>query len=200
MARAIDILMDEHFVILRVLGSLETFVVKMDRGIESERASLGDYVTFLHNFADKCHHGKEEDILFERMLSYGFPAKVGPLAVMRHQHALGREHLSALACVTQGSGPLSKRERETVRNHAVAYVDLLRTHIVKENNLLYPMALAAIPGSEMETLAADFDKFEEQEMSPGRHERLHVLADHLVAVFPSDPTNASPGPGCCGRG
>src|SRR5438552_5212222 len=149
MARAIDILMNEHLVILRVLGSLEAFVVKVDRGIESERAFLGDYVTFLHNFADKCHHGKEEDILFERMLSYGFPAKVGPLAVMRREHALGREHLNALASVAQGSGLLSQREREAVRNHALAYIDLLRTHILKENNLLYPMALAAMPGSEM---------------------------------------------------
>ena len=69
MARAIDILMNEHLVILRVLGSLEAFVVKMDRGIEGERAFLGDYVNFLHNFADKCHHGKEEGILFEKMLS-----------------------------------------------------------------------------------------------------------------------------------
>ena len=196
MARAIDILRDEHLVILRVLGSLEAFVVKIDRGIEGERAFLADYVTFLHNFADKCHHGKEEDILFERMLSYGFPEKVGPLAVMRREHALGREHLSVLASVTQGSSPFSRREMETVRNHALAYINLLRTHIMKENNLLYPMALGAIPGSEMETLAAEFDKFEEREMSPGRHERLHVLADHLVAAFPSDPTNVSPGPGC----
>ncbi len=202
MANATEMLMNEHRVIEKVLGSLETFVKRVDAGVEDERATLRDYVCFFQNFADKCHHGKEEEILFKRMIEKGFPAEYGPVAVMQDEHVEGREHISALAALVEGTKPLTHQERQTVRLHALAFIGLLRDHILKEDLVLYPMAIDALGEAELERLVSQFDDFEAREMMPGRHEKLHALADHLVAAYPPDPIkdpSAPPGPVCCGH-
>jgi hemerythrin-like domain-containing protein len=79
-AKAIEILMGEHRLIEQVLGSLETYVVGIEQGEAPERQTLADYAAFFRGFADACHHGKEEDLLFQRMIERGFPREAGPLA------------------------------------------------------------------------------------------------------------------------
>ncbi|PYU86385.1 MAG: hemerythrin [Acidobacteria bacterium] len=197
MTRAIEILTSEHRVIELVLASLETFVEKVGSGIEDERVTLRDYLTFLKGFADQCHHGKEEDILFATMASRGFPEETGPLAVLHLEHIMGRGYIGALASIAEGSRPLTREEREILRTHALAYIGLLRAHIQKEDNVLYPVAARVIPSSEMEKVAERFDDFEARE-APGRHDTLHTLAERLVETFPPDPSRtASPGRGRC---
>ena len=82
--------MNEHRLIEQVLGSLETFASQVEEGLAPERPVLADYGTFLRGFADSCHHGKEEDILFQRMVERGFPRETGPVAVMLYEHEVGR--------------------------------------------------------------------------------------------------------------
>ncbi len=68
----IEILMDEHKLIMKVLGAMENYgqcLSQKDAKIVPE--DLGKFVTFLSEFADKCHHGKEEDILYEEMAQNG---------------------------------------------------------------------------------------------------------------------------------
>src|SRR5213080_1686862 len=99
---------------------------------------------------------------------------------------------SRLASIAEGSKPLTREEREILRTHALAYIGLLRAHIQKEDNVLYPVAARVIPSSEMEKVAERFDDFEARE-APGRHDTLHTLAERLVETFPPDPSRtASP--------
>ena len=198
MDRAIETLMNEHRVIEQVLGSLETFAHNLQQQADAERELVKDYGDFFRNFADKCHHGKEEDRLFTKMNAYGFPAQFGPVAVMLAEHVEGRAHVGALVTVGAGSGPLTNDERDAVIEHALAYVPLLRAHIMKEDNILYPMALQAIPQAEMEAMAEDFEAFEANVMGAGEHERFHALADRLVDAYPPDPARMAAGAACTG--
>ena len=150
MTRAIEILTSEHRVIERVVSSLETFVEKVGSGIEDERVTLRDYLTFLKGFADQCHHGKEEDILFATMASRGFPEETGPLAVLHLEHIMGRGYIGALASIAEGSKPLTREEREILRTHALAYIGLLRAHIQKEGKEFYPVFLGAHASSVLQ--------------------------------------------------
>ena len=110
MTRAIEILMGEHRLIEQVLGSLETYVVGIEQGLPPERRTLADYAAFFRGFADACHHGKEEDILFQRMLERGMPRQTGPLAVMFHEHVLGRARVAALRGLGEADGPFAPVE------------------------------------------------------------------------------------------
>jgi len=48
---------------------------------------MHDFIGFLKEFADKCHHGKEEGLLFPALIQAGLPEKGGPIGVMLADHA-----------------------------------------------------------------------------------------------------------------
>jgi hemerythrin-like domain-containing protein len=196
--RAIEQLMNEHRLIEQVLASLESFAEQIHSGAEAERGTVKDYADFFNNFADKCHHGKEEDRLFVKMTESGFPREYGPIAVMLAEHTEGREHVGALAAVGGGSGPLTEGERAQIVSHATGYVPLLRAHIMKEDNILYPMAVQTIPPAEFDRMADEFEAFEASVMGEGAHERFHALAEALVAAYPPDPEKMEAGGACLG--
>lgn len=186
MPRAIDELMDEHRVIERVLDALEGFSRQTTGASEDERRSVAGFVGFFRGFADRCHHGKEEDRLFARMVECGMPREAGPIAVMLAEHAIGREHVAALAAVGDGVGPLDTREREFVRRHAGEFAAMLRAHIRKEDDVLYPMAVRLLPPPVMERLAEEFAAFEREVAGEGEGERLRTLAGELCSRFAPD--------------
>jgi hemerythrin-like domain-containing protein len=61
----------------------------------------------------------------------------------------------------------------------LGYVELLRNHIFKEDNVLFPMADRLLPAQEQDGLTVLFDKVEEEEIGPGVHEKYHELAHRL---------------------
>jgi hemerythrin-like domain-containing protein len=183
MTKALEILMDEHRVIERVLASLETFAERLEDDADPRQA-LRDYARFFREFADRCHHAKEEDRLFVEMIGHGFPREQGPIAVMLSDHVEGRAHVGGIAKVGEGTGPLSADEVAVVRFHVHSYVPLLRSHIMKEDNVLYPMASRALPPEVMDRLARDFEAHEHDTMGHGTHEDLHRLADRLIESYP----------------
>lgn len=196
MNTAIADLMAEHRLIERVLGSLQTFAADLASGADADRETVREYAEFLSGFADRCHHGKEEDRLFVKMTEHGFPRQAGPIAVMLSDHVESRKHVAVFAAVGAGSGPLGEEERASVISHARGYVTLLRSHILKEDNVLYPMALQALPPAEMEKLGHDFEAFEREVMGQGAHERFHALAEKLIETFPPNPATSAPGDSC----
>jgi hemerythrin-like domain-containing protein len=185
--KTIEILMNEHRLIERVLGSLESAVAGLEGRLAIERPLLGDYAAFFRGFADAFHHGKEEDILFPRMIERGFPRERGPLAVMYAEHRAGREHVSALARIAGGSGPLGGGEAASFAETSTGFVTLLRGHILKEDRMLYPMALGRLTGPELDEMEGRFEEFERRMRADGRHDRLSRLADALLDAFPPDP-------------
>ncbi len=187
MEKAIELLMSEHRLIERVLGSLETFALEVEGGLQPDRSVLADYGTFFREFADACHHGKEEDMLFARMVERGFSRETGPVAVMLHEHRVGRGHVGALREAGSGTGPLSAVQAQLAVEHANAFVPLLRGHILKEDRVLYPMAVRLLTADELERMAADFEALETRLRGDGSYDKLQGLAERLVVGFRPDP-------------
>jgi hemerythrin-like domain-containing protein len=190
-SKAIEVLMGEHRRIEQVLGSLETLTIAMGDGFDPDRAMLADYAAFFRGFADASHHGKEEDVLFARMIDRGFSGDSGPIAVMLHEHVVGRRHVGALRQAGEGTEPLGAVGRQLVIEHASAFVPHLRAHIQKEDRILYPMALRLLGDDEMAEMETQFEAFDAGRRADGTYDRLSALADRLVATFRPDPARMS---------
>jgi hemerythrin-like domain-containing protein len=137
-------------------------------------------IDFIRTFADGCHHAKEEDLLFVRLGERGFPTQGGPVAVMLHEHELGRAHVAAVADGLEAAAAGDEVAREAVAKHLAGYADLLRHHIFKEDNVLFPMADQALSTEDQVALAADFARVEHDEIGEGVHERYEALARELA--------------------
>jgi hemerythrin-like domain-containing protein len=129
---------------------------------------------FLTTFADRCHHGKEEGALFPMLERKGLPRNVGPLAVMLADHDEGRAKTAAMRAALADNAP------ERFATQALAYVELLRDHIAKENQVLFPMADGLFSESEQDELLASFGSIEEVDLGPGTHERELERVERLL--------------------
>lgn len=177
-----QVLMAEHELILEALDALEKRVAAIRAGTPPDRAYVEKAVTFLREFADKCHHGKEENLLFKRMTERGFPAQSGPIAVMLSEHEAGRAYIRGIAdgAAKLGADPAAAGR---IAENARGYIDLLREHIGKENNVLFPMADRTLTPEDQAHLTKEFERFEAEETGAGVHEAMLKLLAELKAGF-----------------
>jgi len=184
--------MGEHRLIEEVLSSLDGFAARAGYGAEVSRDAVARYAEFFSAFADRTHHGKEEDLLFSRMVQRGLPAGEGPVAMMLAEHVQGRACVEALREIGNGSGPLTAEERKRVQERASEYIDLLRHHIAKEDRVLYPIAIRVLTAPDMAELESRFEAFEEKQVASGDFDRLREVARDLMTEFPPAwPTGGS---------
>jgi hemerythrin-like domain-containing protein len=176
-------LMAEHRAIERMLRILERVAERLEAGAPTDPADLEAIVEFIRIFADRCHHGKEEDLLFQAMETAGVPRQGGPIGVMLAEHTLGREYVRGMA---EGIAAYARGEPGAARQiaeNARGYVALLSQHIVKEDQILYPVADRVLSPATQADLSQGFARVEEERVGPGRHEAFHALLERLEATY-----------------
>ena len=192
----------EHRVIEKAIGALECLAGAAKKEGKLDKVDAESAIDFIRTFADKMHHGKEEDRLFPAMEAHGLSAEAGPTAMMRQEHEIGRAHVRAMAGAVKGAASGEAAELHVFVEGALGYGSLLRNHIQKEDNILYPMALQVIPPDEMKALEAEFARVD-KEMGPGFHAKYIALAGKLSDKYSVKKKNhALHNEGCsiCGEG
>lgn len=183
MAQPTAILRQEHEAVTRMLEAAEQAAGKLERNEKVRPNLLEGIGEFFELFVDKCHHGKEEELFFPALAKKGMPVEGGPIGVMLREHEEGRELARRMR---EAANAYAKGDRAAGTAWASAagrYGRLLREHILKENNVLFPMAEGILSPAEEEALAAQFEQLEIDKMGRGTHERLHVrMAEILKEV------------------
>ncbi len=175
-----QVLKDEHALILQALDALEQKIAALEGGAAPDRAYFEKAVQFLRTFADQCHHGKEENLLFKAMVDQGFPREGGPIAVMLSEHDTGRGFIRGLAEGAVGIGRDPAAAQQIIQNGR-GYIRLLRAHIDKENTILFPMADQVLSPQLQAHLGEEFERFEAEETGAGVHEASLKLLEELKA-------------------
>jgi hemerythrin-like domain-containing protein len=176
---ATNLLSSEHRVIERVLNTLETGVDLLESGEKVNPQFFFSATEFMRGFADQCHHAKEEGILFSQMTQQGITLDGCPLGVMLAEHECGRQYTRALISAAQAMqlGEESGARRAIMSSRS--YISLLRLHIYKEDNILFPMADEVIPPSQNALIIEAFEQVEKTEIGEGVHEKYEALAEAL---------------------
>ena len=177
--QATDILMQEHEVILRVIGALEIETDRLAAGQDVRPGFFLDAADFIKGFADGCHHKKEEGVLFKAMWAAGLPRQVGPIAVMLAEHEQGRAFTRGMRDAANRLAAGDGRPAPRWSTMPAGYAALLRQHIQKENGILFPMADQVIPFAQQAQVADDFERVEHEETGEGVHEKYLALAEAL---------------------
>jgi hemerythrin-like domain-containing protein len=170
----------EHHVILMVLKAIEREADFMDEQKAVHADKLRQMVEFSRGFTDDCHHAKEEQHLFPKMVERGVEQEQGPIGVMLHEHELGRGFVRQ---IDETVGPAAQgyaQAFEELKGALRSYITLLRQHIDKENKMLFPLADSVLTADDQEQLREAFERVEAEEIGEGVHEKYHQLAHDLA--------------------
>jgi hemerythrin-like domain-containing protein len=165
----------EHDIILLVLQGAE----KQAALRAPKQDNLNELVDFFANFVDRCHHAKEERHLFPEMEERGVQRQGGPIGVMLSEHSDGRALVAAMK-EKLTDWHLDTKILDEIKAHLLGYVNLLRLHIDKENNILFPMADKILTADDQSHLSDAFAKVESEEIGEGVHEEYHKMAHRLA--------------------
>ena len=167
-------LCDEHQNILKMIEALLKECAALEDSGKINAAFFQNAIDFVRNYADKFHHAKEEDILFAELCKDTVKMHCNPVRQMLYEHNLGRDFIKRL------EEALMRQDKNEIIINARGYTDLLREHIYKEDNILYPMA--------DETLSAEIqrqisDKFQqiEQKFAPQNKKYLSFINEPAKA-------------------
>ena len=173
-------LQGEHRMIEKVLEALETQLGQLELG-KFDAAFFEQALDFFANFADGCHHYKEETALFPGMERCGVPRDGGPIGVMLQEHNWGRACLAGIRQNLEGARSGSSASMEAIRNHAGDYINMLRQHIWKEDNVLFKMAERILPSGEVEALWKEFHNQENPRVAEPLKRKYAEIAESLKA-------------------
>lgn len=151
-----DILMQEHRAIEARLDGLEQRIRAIREGAVFSRPWFEDTLDFFRDQADRCHHAKEETLLFPRMKQRGVPEAGGPIGVMLAEHDEGRGYLKAVRENLAGAEGGSAEALNAVLKNSAAYIEMLRNHIYKEDNILFRMAVMVLEPGDVADLEQAF--------------------------------------------
>lgn len=186
--QATEILMDEHRVIERVLISLEFATQRLAEGQAIPMEFFLKAADFIKGFADGCHHKKEEQVLFAALEENGLPREAGPVGAMLADHEEGRRLTRAMRAAAERAQSGDSQAVPQVAQNALGYVALLRQHIQKENNILFPMADHVIPPEQHPQIAEAFEHIEHEETGAGIHEKYLGIATELEQAATAQPS------------
>jgi hemerythrin-like domain-containing protein len=171
-------LMKDHRLIERVMTALQVRLKEAEGG-EFPGEFVEKALAFFVEYADGYHHYKEEEALFPALGERGVPVEGGPIGMMLHEHTLGRKCLAGIREQLAAARSGDATARASVTSYAGQYVELLRQHIWKEDNILFRMAEEALEGGGAEAVMEKFRMGAHRQVAAARTEELAGFAASL---------------------
>jgi hemerythrin-like domain-containing protein len=169
-------LMIEHRLIERMISLVKNVLVQIESTHKVDPVFVDTAVDFIRMYADRTHHGKEEDILFrdlnKRTLSAGDQRIMEELI---EEHIFGRQ-------TTKGVVEANMRYRNGDESALADIVSGLRTlvefypkHIEKEDKVFFPAARAYFTNEEDQAMLSEFWEFDRKMI----HEKYTSVVEWL---------------------
>lgn len=151
-------LKNEHASIRRLLDLIERATVRIEVGKSVPEGFQRWAVTFCHQYVDRCHHAKEENILFPILESHGIYLDDGPIGDTLSDHINGRICVSKMEEAVIAAPP----DDGAFAAAANAYVLLMRQNIRRENNILFLLAQRCLTEYDVADMVEMFHSADEE--------------------------------------
>jgi len=157
-------LVKEHRRILRFVALIPALIAGLDVESVEGRGRILDAVDFIRSYADRFHHAKEEDLLFDC-----FDERLEILKAMLEDHRRGR------ACVQGILDAIARRDAGGVSRNLAEYGEILTEHIRKEDEILYPWMDRNLTTRQVGELYARFQAVDETFLEAGERYEVFVV-------------------------
>jgi len=180
----IVLMMEEHRNIKRMLTVMRKACLTVLNGREIDFVDFENMIDFVRNYADRHHHGKEEKLLFNRMIDeIGGAAEKLVRNGMLVEHDLGRLHIMNLIEALNKLKEGDEEAKLDVIAEAVSYTHLLTRHIDKEDNAAYPFAQRGLCEATLDAIGQECGAFEQEQEEKGIQKYYLQMLEQLEKKY-----------------
>lgn len=180
--RAVEQLKAEHDRILAVLELLEKIADRIVFGEAVSVEHLKGIIEFFQILAHRCHHGKEEAIFFPELEGAELHMKGGSIDALLSEHERGRMLIAEIKTLLESHEVGNRGSLLVLTNPVLQYINLMRSHIWKENDLLYPL-VEKITEQRHRDLEERFLEFEKKAACPESRRSFAAFVDELESCL-----------------
>jgi hemerythrin-like domain-containing protein len=175
-----EVLSQEHEIIRKVANAAKQDATIIQKSGQVDAARIAKFHDFFKNFADRCHHAKEEDELFPVLRETKVDSVIIDLLIKQHEES--RLLLAGIENVLKTLIDDDRNETYTqaLGRYIFEYALLMDRHIRIENEYLWPLAAERLSDLQKDSLAKAFHKIETEDLGKGFHEKYHALAMELL--------------------
>ena len=154
-------LMIEHRLIERMIRLMVVEIHSIETNSKPDTDFIEKACDFLKTYADRCHHGKEEDILFNKLNGKNLSAEHKEiLNRLIEDHKLARKTTSDLAAVNKDyKNGLKDRARE-IQRCLKLLAGLYPEHIRKEDKDFFIPSMSYFTDEEKDKMLESFNEFD----------------------------------------
>ena len=174
----VDMLYEEHRYILKVIEGLKTVDKALEAGQAPDLPLMREIVSFMREFADHCHHAKEEDLLFPALIEHGVPEGGCPIGGLLGDHGRGRKLVGRLAEAIEDYEASPAEALATMRESIEGIVALYPGHIWKEDEMVFPLVDRLFSAEQKQALHEGFCRVEDGKGHD--HQHYAAFADSLA--------------------
>jgi hemerythrin-like domain-containing protein len=169
-------LMIEHRLIERMLAKIQDKLAQAEQTRTIDPLFVDRAVDFIRTYADRTHHGKEENILFRELNNKGLSdvdRKV--MDELIEEHIFGRSTTKALVEANTLYRNGDPSALEDIASCLRTLVEFYPRHIEKEDNIFFPASRAYFSEAEDQAMLAEFLDFDRKMI----HEKYKSVVDDL---------------------
>lgn len=173
----------EHHGVKLMLKILKKACEKMHGGSPAPHEHLANAAEFLTVFVDKCHHAKEEELLFPAVRAARLSGVEGPILALCDEHRRGRALAADFAATAARCKAGDHKAPAKIIAAAHAYRELMIPHIEREESVVFAAADEGLSEETQAALIEGFERIEEEKIGAGTHERFHEMLRRLQQIY-----------------
>jgi hemerythrin-like domain-containing protein len=174
-----DLLVKEHRLIERIIPVLTTEALRLREGAEVNAGRIGSFVGFFQRYADRCHHGKEEDILFRALASKPLSERHRrTMDQLTEEHVLARKLVGRLMLDQERCAKAEPRALAAIKQDIRELADLYPRHIGLEEKHFFVPCMDYFSAVEQTEMLRAFTEFDAKIV----HEQYRTMIEDLEAA------------------
>lgn len=169
-------LMIEHRLIERMIGIIKHALSQIEKKAQVDPVFVDTTVDFIRTYADRTHHGKEEDILFRDMKKRKLSGEDDRLMhELIDEHILGRTTTKKLVEANHRYRNGDPSALPEIASHLSLLADFYPKHIEKEDKVFFPAARKYFSDKEDQAMLDEFWEFDRK--------MIHEKYRSVVEIF-----------------
>lgn len=158
----VHILKEEHQLIMQNIYMLHEQIEQQQKNQQVSKDKIKKIIAFMHRFVHKSHHQKEETHLLPALEQSGAPIADASIDDLKWEREQALNLISILEKSLQAYTKNEPGAREQLLNAMIELKDIYIRHIIKEENIIFPLVEKYLSKAVQKSLLEEFEKIDSQ--------------------------------------